>query len=171
MTRMTSREKVVHIRRNVENFGDPYLRDMKPEEAAVCQECRCVYAGGRWQLESQAANHLKKAKNVVTTVCPACRKTHDRMPGGVVTLAGQFVQAHREEILNLLHNESERARTVNPLERIMDIEQEDSGLVVLTTNEKMAQRIGRAMQRAYDGDVQYKWSRDTKLIRVNWRRD
>ncbi len=171
MARISAREKVVHIRRNVENFGDPYLQDMKPSEAATCRECKSIYARGRWRIESQAGNDLKKAKRVVSTMCPACRKIRDRVPGGIVTLTGEFIEQHRDEILNLVRNENERAKAVNPLERVIDIEEDSNGLVILTTNEKMAQRIGRAMRRAYRGAVQYKWSEDTKLARVDWRRE
>jgi len=38
------------------------------------------------------------------------------------------------------------------------ITEADGRLVVTTTNEKLAQRIGRALQKAYQGAVAYKWS-------------
>jgi len=168
---ISSRERLLHIRRNIKTFGDPYLLDLKPDEVAVCRECRSVYAGHRWELESQAARDLAKAKRVVDTLCPACRKVRDRMPGGVLTLSGAFLKQHEEQIVNLLNRENRRAMQINPLERIIDIERSDADLVVLTTNEKLAQRLGRAVRKACSGSIEYKWSRDTKLVRVNWRRD
>ncbi|HAR45151.1 MAG TPA: ATPase, partial [Nitrospiraceae bacterium] len=44
-------------------------------------------------------------------------------------------------------------------------------IVVSTTNEKMAQRIGKAVKKAFSGDVAYHWSHDNKLIRVEWVRE
>ena len=72
--------------------------------------------------------------------------------------------------MNLIKNEEERARGFNPLERIMKISDVKDGLEVTTTNEKLAQRIGKRLQKACQGKVEYKWSDDTKLIRVDWER-
>jgi len=169
---MTSQqERIVHIRRNIEDYGDPYLQDLKPDQVAVCVECRSVYAGKRWEMQDQAARDLREAKRVVETLCPACRKIRDRAPGGIVTLSGEFLAKHEEEIINLINHESKRAMEINPLERLIDIERSDTKIIILTTNEKLAQRIGRALYKAYRGKVEYKWSEDNKLARVNWHRD
>lgn len=172
MSRTNAREKVVPIpiRNHIENYGDPYVLRMKPEEVAVCRECKAVFACGRWQLHERAAAELKKAGKIIETTCPACRKIHDHQPGGIVNLSGEFLRAHETEIVNLINHENREAMGINPLERIMDIERSDSGLTVYTTNEKLAQKIGRSVHNAYSGDVEYKWSEDTRLVRVNWYR-
>jgi len=103
-------------------------------------------------------------------LCPACQKLRDRQPGGIVTLSGEFVPQHQEEILSLIRNEDTRARNVNPLERVMEIQEEDGQIVVTTTNEKLAQRLGRALFRAYKGHVEYHWISDSKQARVRWAR-
>jgi len=46
-----------------------------------------------------------------------------------VTLRGEFLRTHRDEILTIVHNEERRARETNPLERIMAIREEDANLV------------------------------------------
>lgn len=168
---MNSREEPVHIRRNIQSNGDPYLEDLKPDEVAICRQCRSVYAGHRWEMESQAHNDLQKAKKIFETLCPACEKIRDRMPGGVVTLTGSFLHQHEMEIVNLINHENKEAMEINPLERIIDTERSDSGIIVLTTNEKLAQKLGRAIHKAYSGEVEYHFSEDNKLARVNWRRD
>jgi NMD protein affecting ribosome stability and mRNA decay len=168
---MESREKFSHVNRKVESYCDPYLMDIPPDEVAICRECRSVYAAGVWKLESQAKKDVENAKRVTDTLCPACKKTRDRMPGGVVTLSGEFLKEHEQEIVSLINHENESAMEVNPIERIIDTERRDSEIVVLTTNEKLAQRIGRAVHKAYSGEVEYKWSKGTKLARVNWHRD
>jgi 3-dehydroquinate dehydratase len=78
---------------------------------------------------------------------------------------------HREEILNLVRNETKKADSINPLERIITMESDEEGMEITTTNEKLAQRIGRAIHKAYSGDLEYKWSEDNRLVRVNWHRD
>lgn len=164
-------ESPQRVRTKVESYYDPYLQNLKPEEVARCRECHSVYAGKRWELESQAEEDLARAARVVETLCPACQKIRDRLPGGIVTLSGGFVNQHKEEIVSMIRNENDEAMRINPLERIMDIEESDGSLVVSTTNEKLAQRIGRAAHKAWSGDVEYKWSKGTKLARVNWHRD
>lgn len=168
---MLSQDKLVHIRRNIQNYGDPYLLDIKPDEVAVCKECRSVYAGQRWELESQAEKDIRDAEKIVYTLCPACQKIRDRMPGGVLTLSGEFLGKHMQEIVNLINNENRESMEINPLERVMSMDEEDGSLTILTTNEKLAQKIGRSVYKAYSGNVEYKWSEDRKLVRVNWHRD
>ena len=60
--------------------------------------------------------------------------------------------------------------SANELPRARYAARSHGGMVVYT-NEKLAQKIGRALKKAYDGRVEYKWPEDGKLIRVNWRRD
>ena len=160
-----------NLRRKVESYDDPYLLEMQPQEVAVCRECKAVYAGQRWELEGQAAQDLANAKCIINTLCPACKKIRDRQPSGIVTLSGSFIQQHEEEIVNLINHENKSAMSINPLERIIDIDRSDSQLVIQTTNEKLAQRIGRAVYKSYSGNVEYKWSKGNKLVRVNWHRD
>jgi hypothetical protein len=162
---------VNRIRNHIDNFGDPYVVQAGPEEKRVCTECSAIYIGQRWYLKDQAEKEKLRTENVHLTVCPACRKIHDKAPGGVVHLSGNFIREHKEDIMNLIHNEGDRAKAVNPLERIMGIEGNDGDFSIMTTNEKLAQRIGRALHKAYSGAVAYKWSGDNKLVRVSWQRD
>jgi DNA-binding transcriptional regulator WhiA len=89
----------------------------------------------------------------------------------VLRLSGDFVWEHKEEILNLIRNESGRAQATNPLEGILSLDSGDGGIEITTTNEKLAQRIGKALHKAYAGRVEYRWSGDTKLARVLWHRE
>jgi hypothetical protein len=53
----------------------------------------------------------------------------------------------------------------------MAIREGDGSVEILTTDEKLAQRIGWEVRKAYQGTVTYKWSEDANLVRVNWSRD
>ncbi len=159
------------IRNHIDNFGDPYIVQAGPEETRVCSECNAIYSGQRWYLKEQVDAEKMRHIDVHFTVCPACRKIKDRSPGGIVHITGNFIREHKDDIMNLIHNEGDRAKATNPLERIMGIEGTDGNYEVLTTNEKLAQRIGRALHKAYHGTVVYKWSEDNKLVRVSWQRD
>lgn len=73
--------------------------------------------------------------------------------------------------MNLIRNEAIKAMGLNPLERIISLDFDDGGIEITTTNEKLAQRIGKALHKAYSGSIEYRWSEDTKLARVNWHRE
>jgi len=160
----------VPIRRNVEDFDDPYLPQESPRGTVICQECHAVHQADRWSFDPRIYQEAVRSDDVHYAVCPACRKLHDRLPGGIVTLQSDFIPQHRSEILNLIRNEDVRARNVNPLERVMEIEEDGTRIVVTTSNEKLAQRLGRAVFRAYGGQVAYRWLQDAKQARVMWTR-
>ena len=103
-------------------------------------------------------------------ICPACHKIQDRFAGGVITLEGRFLKTHKDQIIHLIQNQETRAKAINPLERIISIKNRGDRVEVQTTNERLAQRIGREIQRAYKGKAAYHWSRDNKFVRVEWHR-
>lgn len=148
---------------------DPYLPRGASGKTAECEHCGAVYMKKRWYLNADAAGTV--SATTAKVVCPACLKIRDNFPGGIVTLSGQFMTAHKDEFLHLIRNEEQRARGFNPLERVMSIKENGEGsLVISTTNEKLAQRLGRAFKKAFNGDVTYRWSRNDKLVRVEWAR-
>jgi len=159
-----------HIRNHIQSYGDPYTESEHLPDNTFCKHCGAIYASGRWYakgLEPEGTNHAPAHE----ILCPACRKLRDRVPGGVIKISGDFVRGHRDEIFNLIRNEGNDALSGNPLERVMSLETEGEEILISTTDEKLAQRLGRALHRAYHGNIEYKWSADNKLARVFWRRE
>ncbi len=150
--------------------SDMYLPRGAARQESVCEGCHSVYRNKRWYADAELYESLK-SRGAAGTVCPACLKIRDNFPGGIVTLKGDYVVSHRHGLLNLIRNEEERARLINPLERVMSIREDGFGkLIISTTNEKLAQRLGRAIRKAFQGEVSYNWSHDNKLVRVDWER-
>jgi hypothetical protein len=96
-------------------------------------------------------------------------KIKDRYPSGELHIFG-VEPAERGEIVRILRNEEERARTKNPLERIMRLHMENGGWKIETTTEKLAQRLGRSLRKARGGKVAYKWGHNNKFVRVVWEK-
>jgi NMD protein affecting ribosome stability and mRNA decay len=157
-------------RKNVDRTGDPYIPRKGPLELGVCPECHAISRKKRWYMDEAEYASLARTGAVLRR-CPACRKIADGFPSGVVTLRGSFLRTHRDEILAIVRNEERRARETNPLERIMEIREVDGRVEILTTDEKLGQRIGREIRKAYQGVVSYKWSEDANLVRVDWTRE
>lgn len=145
-----------------------------PKEPAVCASCGAVYANRRWTTADTERGmhdraHWRPAK---VTTCPACVQEQGGVPSGYVYLEGAFLSAHRDEIENLVRNEAERAAEGNPLARIMLWKENgDAKLTLSTTTEHLAQRLGHALEKAFDGRVHYDFSHENKLARVTWQRD
>lgn len=160
----TSYKKKVDVER------DSYLPRWSPKGILYCRGCGAVYYRRRWTLTPppEVRDWVEFRDGVSGTRCPACRKIGDLYASGEVRLLGMAPQARRE-IFAMLRNEEERTRQKNPLERIMRIREEGADWSIETTTEKLAQRLGRCLEKAFGGNVTYKWSHNNKFVRVIWQ--
>jgi hypothetical protein len=160
--------------KRVDHEAGKHRTDRAPAEPLVCEVCGNVYADRRWakpdpKRRSEKHEHFRPAQ---MTVCPACEAIRDQTPSGYVHLEGVFLKSHLEEIEKLLRNEAGRAEEDNPLARIIKWEKDKRGrLTVTTTTEHLAQRLGNALEKAFDGKARYDFSHENKLAHVYWRRD
>jgi len=138
-----------------------------------CRDCGAFHYHDRWYRRDKLPEDATDGDTEIhETLCPACRQIHDRNPGGVLTLTGDFLGAHFDEIMHLVHNEDHAAQGINPLEKIMTVERpSDSCVEITTTNEFLVQRLGKAINRAYGGEIEYKFGGSDCPVRVNWHRD
>jgi hypothetical protein len=144
-----------------ERVHDSYKSKRKLSEPTRCPDCGAVYHNGRWQWVLAAAGAHE-------TLCPACHRIHDKYPAGYVTLKGEFFVTHRAEILQLVRHREAREKAEHPLQRVMDIEDIDDGVLVTTTDIHLARDIGEAMDAAYKGELEYHYNKDENLLRVLW---
>ena len=141
------------------------------EEAAVCKVCQALYQGKRWFYDEKLFKRLAGSPKLKEVVCPACRKIEDRYPEGILTLSGEFLTQHRDEIVRLLEKEAARVSKRNVMDRVIQMTAAAKDkLVVETTTEKLAQHLGRAVSRAYKGDLSFRWAEMNKFVRVYWSR-
>ena len=118
-----------------------------------------------WPPNYAGTNKVKEV------TCPTCRKVKDRYSEGILTLGGDFFKEHRDEVVNLLKKEAERVGKRSVPDRIITMTEETKDrLVVETTTEKLAQHLGRALHKAYKGELHFKWGEMDKLVRVYWSR-
>jgi len=149
---------------------DPYQTEDTVKEPAICQKCNAVYQGKHWQFDGEKAESLQHSSQVMWVTCPACTKIEDHYPEGFMTLKGDYLWAHEEEIRNLLRNEAEAVMNTNPLSRIMQIKADNGALVIETTEQKLAEHLGRSLTAAHSGELNVQWSKAPKVCRVEWER-
>lgn len=147
-----------------EHVHDTYKMRSKLPEPTVCPDCGAVFHKGHWQW-------LPRPENAHIHLCPACQRTRDKFPAGFVTLAGDFLARHRDEIFHLVRNHADKARRERPLERIMAIEEHDSEVLITTTDIHLARGIGEALESAYGGTLEFHYNEGQHLLRVHWERD
>jgi NMD protein affecting ribosome stability and mRNA decay len=142
---------------------DPYLMRDKPHEPTVCDGCGAVYHRGRWQWGPAPEAALRGH-------CPACRRTADALPAGIVTLHGAFALAHKDEIVGLVRNEEAAESNEHPMNRIMAVTDTDSGIEISTTDIHLPRRLGNAVKRAFHGELELHFDEKGYFVRVDWRR-
>lgn len=142
---------------------DAYRLQEKPQEPAVCPDCGAVCHEGRWQW-------LQRPDHAREIVCPACQRIRDHFPAGFLYIGGEFFGQHRDELIQLLRHHEEKAKGLHALVRIMAIEDTADGILVTTTDIRLARDLGDALHRAYSGELDYHYNDSEKLLRVHWHR-
>lgn len=142
---------------------DTYKSGKKLAEPSRCPDCGAVYHRGRWTWDPAPAGAAE-------ATCPACHRIKDDFPAGRVTLKGEFLASHRDEIEHLVRNCESKERAEHPLQRIIAIQAQADGLLVTTTDIHLARGIGDALHSAYKGELEYHYNKEENLLRVEWRR-
>lgn len=142
---------------------DPYHSKKKLAEPTVCPQCGAAFTQGRWAWADAPAGAHEQ-------LCPACQRIHDRVPAAFLTLRGGFLADHREEVMGLVHNLEERERRQHPLKRIMDIDEQAGATEITLTDAHLARGIGEALHHAYEGEIDYQYTKGDIMLRVEWER-
>lgn len=144
---------------------DPYRDSHRYAEPTLCTSCGSLYIRGRWSWDEIPAETREDT-------CPACLRIADDYPDGQVELSGDFFREHREEIMNLVRNTAAMELREHPLERMMEPHSPgDSGDAILlrTTGRHLARRIGSALHKAYQGELETDGEAE-ELMRIRWMR-
>ncbi|BBA71773.1 BCAM0308 family protein [Geobacter sulfurreducens] len=165
MSRVTHKSVVEEQGQRTARSTDVYL-PKEGHEAALCKKCGALYRNKRWAAASEEAG----TGNLAKVICPACQRMADNNPGGIVTFAGDYLLAHEDAILNSIKNIEAKSRVKNPLGRIMEISQDKNVLTIATTEDKLAQKLGREIFKAHRGELHYRWSHGESFVRVSWFR-
>lgn len=150
---------------------DPYIPDPGYQNGVVCSRCGAVFKNKRWYLNEELPEVVKDKEEITYLDCPACKKIAENYSEGIVSLQGAFFWEHEKEIRNLIRNEEKKARDKNPLMRIISIKREGDALILKTTEQKLAEHLGRAIHKAQQGELNISWDENHSFCRVNWERN
>lgn len=160
MTRQSRDQGFRHAHPNP-HHADNYPHTGKASE--VCHDCGLVQSKGRWQRI--AVDDTVRASSSVR--CPACKQIHECRPAGTLLLDASFL-AHRDEISGIARNAAQAESDEHPLERLIDVEARDGGLVVTTTGVHLARRIAHKLEHRFHREARYRYDEDQQVLRVDW---
>lgn len=138
----------------------------------LCPRCGAIWDGERWVPEPDA--ELRKALaggRGKKELCPGDLRIEKKQVEGVVTLRGAFLESHFEEIDNLVNRVARSARRRNVAARILNSSRADGSLVIETTDEHLAEKMGKEVEKAFKGNLEIKWQKKDTFARVTWQRD
>jgi len=138
----------------------------KYADDTLCPECGAVFVKDRWKWTKP----LRK-DDVSSMPCPACQQIKDDYAGGVLTLSGSFLTAHREDILNRVRNVEEAEKKDHPLQRIMAIVDKGEEIEIRATSEHLVARMAKALKSDFNGELELSFMREEHFARAHWRRN
>jgi hypothetical protein len=116
-----------------------------------------------------AVNIPSPAHAPVVVPC-SCQRIHGRVPAGVVTISGEFLADHQQEILGLIHNIEAKEKSEHPLQRVMSLTQNDDSITVLLTDFHLTHAIVEALKSAYQGEAEQQFVDKDGVMRASWKR-
>jgi hypothetical protein len=158
----------------VDHDGGKHRGPKAPTEPAVCAGCGAVYQKRRWYKQGSTLLHLHRdpAAPIPVRICPGCRRAKNDNPHGFLHADGTFTKSHRDEIERFLRNEAAAADVDNPIAHVLNWGDDGTGgLLVTTTSEHLAIRLGRALEKTFNGRLLFGFSHENKLAHVWWHRD
>jgi hypothetical protein len=142
--------------------GDSYRAPLRVQSGTGCRECGAVYDNGRWMW-------CATTRRTSQLVCPACRRILEHAPAAELWLqGGGYLDAHRDEVLALLHHQEQGERERHALERLMRIDEQAGGMRVTTTGTHLLRRIGAALLRTHHGRLSIEYRDGDGLLRARW---
>ena len=148
-----------------ERVHDTYKLRGQLKGPTRCPGCGAVYHRGRWTWKASAPRDAEEV------TCSACQRIADDYPAGELSLGGAFVISHQQEIMNLVRNVEKAENADHPMNRIMNIRDTSDGFLVTTTDVHLPKRIGRALQRSWEGALDIHFDEAGYYTRISWQRD
>lgn len=137
-----------------------------------CPRCGAIHDGHRWIPEpDEKVSSRLAGKTMKKSTCPGCRRIEKGQVDGVVTIKGEFLARHREEIKNVIKRVEKNRHGRNVTSQILQTSEKNGEIIIETCDEHLAERIGKELHKAFKGDLDMKWQEKDTFVRVLWQRD
>lgn len=136
---------------------DPYQDYSAMETEAQCAECGAVYRDGRWQW-------IEASVDATTIRCPACRRCDERSPAAYVEIEGPILERRKEEMLEAVRAMERSAKSDDPIQRIMSVEETEKGMMITTTDVRLARSLAQLLQASFQCALDFHFDRNRSLL-------
>jgi NMD protein affecting ribosome stability and mRNA decay len=137
----------------------------------ICPACYAIFVEKRWTFDESMREKAMRKNHWEKCLCPGCDRVARGKVDGVVRLKGRFLADHKEEAKNLIRRVAENKLKKNIAARIAHIEEKEDEIVIETTDQALAERLGKEFERAYHGHLDIQWQEKSSFARVFWQRD
>ena len=137
----------------------------------ICERCHAIWHKKRWHLDE--VEYAARLNDPETTrgVCPGCVAVERQTYDGEVWLRSPLLTRDHAAILGLVRHTEALLREHNPLARIAAIEEHAGDMRLLTISPFLAERIGKELKKAYDGELLVEHVERERFVRVFWTRE
>jgi len=143
-------------------LGRHAMQEFGPGKAGFifCPHGEAVYYKKSWHHTEKFFLNPPKltGKGVQFKLCPAHEMLKNKQYEGEVIIKNVPAK-YRQELLNLIKNMGERAMRQDVLERVLEFKTKNSELKVTTSENQLAQKIGRKVKEIFRGRAK------TKILR------
>lgn len=136
------------------------------KEIVFCSGCGIVYYHKAWHHAFEDWRHFDEDKPVKFVLCPACRMIQDKKFEGELIISGINKKELKDEIIGALRSGGELAFRRDPLDRVIGIEDKKNQLIIRTTENQLAVRLGKKIRQTFHGQMEIIHSRGEDVTRV-----
>jgi len=137
----------------------------------VCPACHAILKDVIWFVDEAQYREIDGKPGVRPALCPGCLKVARGIYEAEVILQSRLLIPSKSAAMDLISNEEERARCSNPMARLTAVEDFGDEIKILTTTALLAERIGKAFRKAYEGDLEIQRQTPQAFCRVRWHRE
>lgn len=153
----TSRFQPERHLRLLDERDAPYQDYSALEGEARCSGCGAVLKNGSWQW-------IEPSIDAVDTRCPPCKKMDEQTPAAYLEIEGSFLEGAKEELIATIHEMERLEKSKDPLQRIMSVDASERGLLVTTTDVRLARGIAQLLQTSYRCELAFHYDRERSLL-------
>lgn len=145
-------------------------RKRQPEGVLICPRCHAISTHKRWFLNEPLYDQLREEPSTRLVLCPGCRRIERQEYEGEVHLRGPWLRRLRPQAMHLIANVEQQARQANPISRVASVENCADEILIFTTTNTLAERIGRAFHSAFKGQLRFQRLPGQHYSRICWSR-
>lgn len=136
---------------------------------AICPACQAVWEHKRWRIADESFVRLVAAAGVAQKTCPACKQIAGRRYDAHLVLEGELLDSRRDEVVTLILASERELRRDNPMLRLAAVVPGEDAMEVWTIGTVLAERIGRAIERTFGGELAVHHDRGDGPMQIHWR--